>query len=148
MLIQMNDLKASEHFDWDEIVCKDGHNSLEFPPRAQRHLHMMEELRCFIGIIFIVSSWFRTEAHNKSVGGENGSLHTKGCATDITFGSAVLKNPALIAAMRLFWEYQNNVNECIGAMIVYPWGIHFDSNDDPDHQAALRQGKFYFKTVA
>ncbi len=145
MLIQMNDLKASAHFDWDEIVCKDGHNSLEFGPKAQRHLAMMEELRFFIGIIFVVSSWFRTEAYNKLIGGENASLHTLGCATDITFGETILRNSALIAAMRLFWEYLNKKHDCIGAMIVYSWGIHFDSNDDPDHQFALRKGVFYFK---
>jgi uncharacterized protein YcbK (DUF882 family) len=46
-------------------------------------LNKLDDARALAGIPFIINSGFRTEAHNKKVGGKSDSSHLKGCAADI-----------------------------------------------------------------
>ena len=46
-------------------------------------LFKLDEARMLAGTPFKITSGYRTEAHNKKVGGVKGSSHTKGCAVDI-----------------------------------------------------------------
>ena len=46
-------------------------------------LDMLDDARDLAGIPFIVSSGYRTVAHNKEVGGTTNSSHLVGCAADI-----------------------------------------------------------------
>lgn len=49
---------------------------------------------------FIVTSGYRTKAHNKKVGGVNGSSHTKGLAVDISCKNSVNRSKIIRAALK------------------------------------------------
>ena len=49
----------------------------------QDFLEMLDEARSRAGVPFMITSGFRTEEHNASVGGKRDSAHLQGCAADI-----------------------------------------------------------------
>ena len=69
------------HFDISEFDSPDlegsGENMNEF------FLEMLDEVRDIAGIPFKVNSGFRTESHNRAIGGKKNSAHTRGYAADI-----------------------------------------------------------------
>lgn len=46
-------------------------------------MRMLDNARALAGIPFVINSGYRTEAHNKSVGGSSNSAHLRGFAADI-----------------------------------------------------------------
>jgi uncharacterized protein YcbK (DUF882 family) len=61
----------------------------------------LTDARAIAGIPFVITSGFRTAAHNKKVGGVPNSAHRKGCAADIacnTDGARWIIVDALIRA--------------------------------------------------
>lgn len=59
---------------------------------------MLDELRARCGIPLMISSGYRTEAHNKKVGGVDSSSHTSGHAADIKCRSSVTRAKILKVA--------------------------------------------------
>lgn len=82
------------HFSLDEFDSPDlqgsGHKmNTDF-------LRKLDTARSMANIPFIITSGFRTEEHNKLVGGVVGSSHTKGLAADIAFTTKA-------EAVRIIW---------------------------------------------
>ena len=61
-------------------------------------LFKLDEGRMMAGTPFRITSGYRTESHNKKVGGVKGSSHTKGCAVDIAVNSG-LQRSAIVCAL-------------------------------------------------
>ena len=61
-------------------------------------LFKLDEARMMAGTPFRITSGYRTESHNKKVGGVKGSSHTKGCAVDIAVNSG-LQRSAIVCAL-------------------------------------------------
>ena len=61
-------------------------------------LFKLDEARMLAGTPFRITSGYRTESHNKKVGGVKGSSHTKGCAVDIAVNSG-LQRSAIVCAL-------------------------------------------------
>ena len=77
--------KVSPHFTLGEIASKDGADKVLY---AEETLAMLEELRSVVGgdeyeVKILVNSFYRSEAHNKKVGGASNSTHCKGYAADV-----------------------------------------------------------------
>tara|TARA_R100001443_G_scaffold66220_1_gene75331 strand:+ start:382 stop:759 length:378 start_codon:yes stop_codon:yes gene_type:complete len=60
-------------------------------------LFKLDEARMMAGTPFKITSGYRTEAHNKKVGGVKGSSHTKGCAVDIAINSGLQRSVIVCA---------------------------------------------------
>ena len=73
--MQMAHFKISE-FDSPDVPGTGVRMKVDF-------LKKLDQARSLAGIPFHVNSGYRTQAHNKSVGGVNDSSHTRGWASDI-----------------------------------------------------------------
>ncbi len=74
-----------QHFDYSEFDSPDELGSGKLMRRD--FLDKLEQARIIANVPFRINSGYRTEAHNKAVGGVKGSSHTKGCAADISVRS-------------------------------------------------------------
>tara|TARA_R110002012_G_scaffold13648_3_gene57965 strand:- start:2741 stop:3115 length:375 start_codon:yes stop_codon:yes gene_type:complete len=63
-------------------------------------LYKLDEARMFAGTPFKISSGYRSEAHNKRVGGVKGSSHRKGCAVDIAVNSGLQRSTIVCALVK------------------------------------------------
>jgi zinc D-Ala-D-Ala carboxypeptidase len=64
-------------------------------------MQKIEGLRQILGYKFTVTSGYRTEAHNKKVGGVVGSAHTKGLAIDILTNGGLMRYSLVKSAMHM-----------------------------------------------
>ncbi|WP_077073635.1 D-Ala-D-Ala carboxypeptidase family metallohydrolase [Mailhella massiliensis] len=69
-----------KYFKPEEFRCKCGCGAGEMSPAM---LDRLDKARELAGVPFVISSGFRCEAHNRAVGGVEGSSHTSGMAADI-----------------------------------------------------------------
>lgn len=76
------DIRLSEHFHLREFECKCGECTETLVSMA--HVARLEHLRRNTSRPVKINSAYRCEKHNQSVGGVDGSQHTKGTATDIS----------------------------------------------------------------
>ena len=76
----MNNIQISKNFKLREFQCKDGSQLVKVDSQLLRKL---QELRNKIGKPIIINSGYRTESHNKAVGGAKNSYHMHGKAVDI-----------------------------------------------------------------
>lgn len=78
------DFQVSPHFKLREFQSRDGADKVLI---SDELLAKLEELRAYLGGDGVatvgISSGFRTEAYNRSIGGASGSRHTKGDAADV-----------------------------------------------------------------
>lgn len=74
------DKKLSEHFRVREFRSKDGADTILI---SDELVKVLEAIRSYFGKPIIITSGYRTPAHNKKVGGASGSQHVKGTAADI-----------------------------------------------------------------
>ena len=63
-------------------------------------LFKLDEARMMAGTPFKITSGYRTEAHNKKVGGVKGSSHTKWCAVDIAVNSGLQRSTIVCALVK------------------------------------------------
>lgn len=76
----MNNIQISKNFKLKEFQCKDGSQLVKIDSQL---LHKLQALRDEIGRPVIINSGYRTESHNKAVGGAQNSYHMQGKAVDI-----------------------------------------------------------------
>ncbi len=66
----------------------------------KRFLSMLKKAEKYAGFKFVFNSAYRTENHNKLVGGVDDSAHTKGLAVDIKFTSLKQRDQIISAAVK------------------------------------------------
>ena len=69
------------YFEIDEFDSPDEPGSGQY--MDDRFLEMLDKAREYAGIPFVINSGYRTEAHNRAVGGSSTSSHLDGYAADI-----------------------------------------------------------------
>ena len=69
------------HFELFEFDSPDSKDSGRYMQEST--LRMLDDARGIAGIPFVINSGYRTNEHNRKVGGVSGSSHTKGYAVDI-----------------------------------------------------------------
>ena len=87
-----------KYFSLDEFNCPslpDSGKNMD-----SEFLSKLEHSRELAGIPFKITSGFRTESHNKSVGGVTNSSHLSGVAADIAVGSGNERYVILNALIR------------------------------------------------
>ena len=115
----------SKHLSWSELACKDG---TEYPQewlsRALELAAAFEAVRAEFGHPLIVLSGYRTEAHNRRVGGARNSQHVQGRAVDIRPATGGIRYLRVLAkaALRVI-KYQPGI---IKGFAEYPSFIHID----------------------
>ena len=77
--------------------CKCGYDDIDLT--LVRHLENMRES---MGMPFDIVSGCRCERHNKNIGGEKNSAHTRGKATDIRMAGSTFRYVFLTMALRIF----------------------------------------------
>ena len=63
-------------------------------------LFKLDEARMYAQTPFKITSGYRSEAHNKKVGGVKGSSHTKGVAVDIAVNSGLQRSTIVCALVK------------------------------------------------
>ena len=104
-------------FDLSEFDSKDAPGSGANMQRST--LIKLENARRIAGIPFVINSGFRTQEHNRKIGGKPNSAHTRGHAVDIRAISGQQKFKIVEAAIKAGFNR-------IG---IYKGFIHVD--DDP-----------------
>lgn len=80
---ELND-RPSEHFTWAEFDCRCGCQTRPSRQQLKKVCAALETLRAALGgHPLLVTSGFRCEAHNRAVGGAEGSYHRKSMAADV-----------------------------------------------------------------
>ena len=76
----MNNIQVSKNFKLREFECKDGSKLVKIDRKL---VETLQKLRDRLGKPIIITSSYRTPAHNKKVGGATNSQHIHGTAADI-----------------------------------------------------------------
>ena len=71
-------MKYFNYSEFDSPDLKDSGKKMD-----KNLLSMLDDIREIVGEPIIITSGYRTSAHNEAVGGVEGSSHTKGLAVDI-----------------------------------------------------------------
>lgn len=89
-----------KYFNLSEFDSKDADGSGKGTgARMQRStLEMLDRAREIAGVPFVINSGFRTEAHNRAIGGSRNSSHMRGYAADIR--TTPLTQELIISALR------------------------------------------------
>jgi len=77
------DIKLSEHFKISEFVCRDPKDLPQKVFIEMELIQKLEKLRSLLKMPLIVTSGYRTQKWNESVGGSPRSRHLLGQAADI-----------------------------------------------------------------
>ena len=64
-------------------------------------LSKLDQARSLCDIPFKITSGYRSEAHNKKVGGVSGSSHTKGLAADISCANSAQRHIIVTALLKV-----------------------------------------------
>lgn len=86
--------KLSANFRVREFASKDGADTILIDTKLVDYL---QQIRNKFGKPIIISSGYRSKAHNKAVGGASNSYHTKGMAADIIVDGVSSKRVAQYA---------------------------------------------------
>jgi hypothetical protein len=76
--------KVSTYFSWDEVLKDQGLPAPEIIAKLKKICSKLDVIREFLGHPIIITSGYRTEAHNKEIGGAPKSAHLTGEAIDFT----------------------------------------------------------------
>lgn len=85
--------------DYTDFASRDEPGSWQY--MDAEFIEILMKLRKNVGLPFIITSGYRTKAHNYKVGGVNGSAHTKGYAVDIRVSSGMYRLRIIDEALKL-----------------------------------------------
>ena len=107
-------VKLSKNFTVKEFVCSDGTDTVFI---SSALVNLLQKIRNHFGKAVIINSAYRTEAHNKSIGGATYSQHKYGLAADIHIDGVT---PKEIAA------YVETLMPSSGGIGIYKSFVHVD----------------------
>lgn len=115
--------KLSRNFDWSEFESKDGSKMTpEVKNNIKELAKNLEIIRSAVGTPLIISSGYRSPAHNKAVGGTSASFHMTGQATD--FYSKTVSTKKIHAIIEDLIK-TGKIKQ--GGLGLYPTWIHYDT---------------------
>ena len=117
-LAEEGNLLAIEYFKVREFACKDGYDLIRISPVL---LDVLHDIRHHFNAPVTITSAFRTESHNKKVGGGKKSTHLVGIAADIMVKGVT---PAQVAA------YAETLMPDRGGIGQYKNFVHIDVRHD------------------
>lgn len=106
--------KLSANFKVKEFACLDGTDTIFV---SDELVKILQKVRTHFGKSVIINSAYRTEVHNKKVGGSANSQHKYGMAADIRISGV---SPKTIAT------YINTLMPNSGGIGVYSSFVHID----------------------
>ena len=106
--------KLSANFKVKEFACLDGTDTIFI---SDELVKILQKVRTYFGRAVIINSAYRTEAHNKKVGGSADSQHKYGMAADIRINGVPPKTIA---------TYINTLMPSSGGIGVYSSFVHID----------------------
>lgn len=107
-------IKLSKNFTVKEFACSDGTDTVFI---SLALVNLLQKIRDHFGKAVIINSAYRTEAHNKSIGGATYSQHKYGLAADIHINGVT---PKEIAA------YVETLLPTSGGIGIYKSFVHID----------------------
>ena len=107
-------VKLSKNFTVKEFACSDGTDTVFI---SLALVNLLQKIRNHFGKAVIINSAYRTEAHNKSIGGATYSQHKYGLAADIHINGVT---PKEIAA------YAETLMPSSGGIGIYQSFVHVD----------------------
>ena len=107
-------VKLSKNFTVKEFACSDGTDTVFI---SLALVNLLQKIRNYFGKAVIINSAYRTEAHNKSIGGATYSQHKYGLAADIHINGVT---PKEIAA------YVETLMPSSGGIGIYKSFVHVD----------------------
>ena len=131
--------KLTDHFSLDEYYIGNSNTTLSITRRAYLFATMLEEFRIWLKRPMTVTSWKRSEALNKSVGGISTSNHLTGTACDWHTNISITKERFIKYAKR--WKKICSKHGFVGEAGLYKWGIHFGIQSES--QAKANGNKFF-----
>ena len=117
------------NFSYNEIACNDDHETVILNAEVINHAQNLQKFREWYNRPMQVTSWYRTPAYNKKVGGSPKSQHLDGVATDFllptdfsTFSNK--RKDEFIKNCRNKWH---EICKNSGGFGIYDTFIHLDS---------------------
>lgn len=107
-------VKLSKNFTVKEFACSDGTDTVFI---SLALVNLLQKIRDHFGKAVIINSAYRTEAHNKAIGGATYSQHKYGLAADIRINGVT---PKAIAA------YVETLMPLSGGIGIYKSFTHVD----------------------
>lgn len=107
-------VKLSKNFIVKEFACSDGTDTVFI---SLALVNLLQKIRDHFGKAVIINSAYRTEAHNKAIGGATYSQHKYGLAADIHINGVT---PKEIAA------YVETLLPSSGGIGIYKSFVHID----------------------
>ena len=116
-------MKLTKNFNSREFDCKDGTKvPQKYMANCQEVANNLQILRDSLGVaVSITGSGYRTESHNKAVGGAKFSQHLTCSGADI---NAVGYTPKLLAAKIELLICEGKMKQ--GGIGIYPGFVHYD----------------------
>ena len=84
-------VRLSKNFTVKEFACSDGTDTVFI---SLALVNLLQKIRDHFGKVVIINSAYRTEAHNKAIGGATYSQHKYGLAADIHINGVTPKEIA------------------------------------------------------
>ena len=107
-------VKLSKNFTVKEFACSDGTDTVFI---SLALVNLLQKIRDHFGKAVIINSAYRTEAHNKSIGGATYSQHKYGLAADIHINGVTPKEIA---------SYVETLMPSSGGIGIYKSFVHVD----------------------
>lgn len=107
-------IRLSKNFTVKEFACSDGTDTVFI---SLALVNLLQKIRDHFGKAVIINSAYRTEAHNKAIGGATYSQHKYGLAADIHINGVT---PKEIAA------YVETLMPSSGGIGIYKSFVHVD----------------------
>ena len=112
--VKEGNVRLSKNFTVKEFACSDGTDTVFI---SLALVNLLQKIRDHFGKAVIINSAYRTEAHNKSIGGATYSQHKYGLAADIHINGVT---PKEIAA------YVETLLPSSGGIGIYKSFVHID----------------------
>lgn len=116
-------MKLTDNFRLSEFACKDGTAvPVKYMANCRQLARNLQVLRDEIGEALYISSAYRTESHNKAVGGARKSFHLTCQAADL---SCKTKSPRTLKKFIIKLINQGKMSQ--GGIGLYQGFVHYDT---------------------